>query len=281
VAALVHTVKPGSRVHLAKVSPDPPEGATKDAAAAEFDALAEELGELQELLFASDTHCLLIVLQGMDTSGKDGTIRNVLKDVNPAGCRVSSFKVPNSVERSHDFLWRIHDRAPRRGRLVVFNRSHYEDVIVVRVKRLVPESVWRARYDHINAFERLLTDADTLILKFFLHISSDEQEARLIAREKDVEKVWKLSANDWVERQAWDAYMEAYAEALARCSTDVAPWHIVPANKKWFRNLAITRTIVEELRPLRAGWLESLEERGRAELAGIQASRGEKPSEAR
>lgn len=277
---LLTTIRPGTAVDLTAISSDPPAEITKHAAAAQFDALAEELGALQELLYAADTHCVLIVLQGMDTSGKDGTIRNVLKDVNPAGCRVSSFKVPNSVERGHDFLWRIHDRAPRRGRLVVFNRSHYEDVLVVRVKNLVPEPVWRARYDHINAFERMLTDANTIVLKFFLHISSDEQAERLMAREKDVEKAWKLSSNDWVERKAWDLYMEAYAEALSRCSTDVAPWHVVPANKKWYRNLAVTQTIVEALRPLRQGWLDALEERGRVELAAIQASRGSKPSEA-
>jgi len=270
---LVTTITPGAPVALSAISPDPPAGFTKDAANAEFDALAKELGELQELLFAADAHSVLIVLQGMDTSGKDGAIRNVLKDVNPAGCRVASFKQPSTTERAHDFLWRIHQQTPERGQMVVFNRSHYEDVVVVRVKELAPAADWGARYRHINDFEQLLVDAGTVVLKFFLHISPEEQAERLLAREKDVEKAWKLNAGDWVERRAWPAYMEAYQDAIGRCSTDAAPWHVVPANKKWFRNLAITRTVAEALRPLRAGWLEVLTERGQTELAAIEEAR--------
>jgi len=273
VTTLAHTIVPGTTVDLAAIGADPPEGVTKDAVADEFDALAKELGELQELLFAAGRHSLLIVLQGMDTSGKDGAIRNVLKDVNPAGCRVASFKRPSDLELAHDFLWRIHRQAPERGAMVVFNRSHYEDVVVVRVKRLEPPEVWGARFDRINEFERLLAESGTILLKFFLHISFEEQAERLTAREQDVEKAWKLNAGDWVERRAWPDYMEAYGDAIGRCSTDFAPWHVVPANKKWFRNLAIATTVVEALRPLRAGWLEVLTERGGAEKVEIAAAR--------
>ena len=271
--SFVHVVTPGTEVDLAAISPAPPDGVAKHEAAEAFDALAEELGELQELMFAANRHSLLIVLQGMDTSGKDGAIRHVLKDVNPAGCRVASFKQPTALDLAHDFLWRIHREAPERGQMVVFNRSHYEDVVVVRVKRLDPPEVWGARYDRINEFERLLTDAGTVVLKFFLHISPEEQAERLTAREKDVEKAWKLNAGDWVERRAWAAYMAAYEDAIARCSTETAPWHVVPADKKWFRNLAIVTTVVEALRPLKAGWLEILAARGEAELAEIAEAR--------
>jgi len=273
LVSLVHTIPPGTRVDLAAINPNPPEGVAKKAAIEEFDALAKELGELQELLFAADRHSLLIVLQGMDTSGKDGAIRNVLKDVNPAGCRVASFKQPTDLELAHDFLWRIHAQAPERGAMVVFNRSHYEDVVVVRVKELVPPAVWGARYDRINEFERLLVDAGTVVLKFFLHISPEEQAERLTAREQEVEKAWKLNAGDWIERRAWPSYMQAYQDALGRCSTATAPWRIVPADKKWFRNVAIAKTAVEALRPLKAGWLETLAERGQAELAEIAEAR--------
>ena len=271
--SFVHVVTPGTEVDLTAISPAPPDGVAKHEAAEAFDALAEELGELQELMFAANRHSLLIVLQGMDTSGKDGAIRHVLKDVNPAGCRVASFKQPTALDLAHDFLWRIHREAPERGQMVVFNRSHYEDVVVVRVKRLDPPEVWGARYDRINEFERLLTDAGTVVLKFFLHISPEEQAERLTAREKDVEKAWKLNAGDWVERRAWAAYMAAYEDAIARCSTETAPWHVVPADKKWFRNLAIVTTVVEALRPLKAGWLEILAARGEAELAEIAEAR--------
>jgi PPK2 family polyphosphate:nucleotide phosphotransferase len=267
------TVEPGTRVDLSKISPNSGKVMAKAAGEAAFASLAEELGELQELLYAAGTHGLLAVFQGMDTSGKDGAIRNVFKEVDPQGCRVASFKVPTPVELAHDFLWRVHHHAPERGMITVFNRSHYEDVVTVRVKELAPEEVWRARFDHINAFERLLTDSGIVIAKFFLHISEDEQEKRLLEREQEVEKAWKLSAGDWVERRSWDAYQSAYAEALTRCSTKHAPWYVVPANRKWFRNLAVAETLVELLRPLKAGWLETLEARGRDELAKIRAAR--------
>jgi PPK2 family polyphosphate:nucleotide phosphotransferase len=210
----------------------------------------------------------------MDTSGKDGAIRSVLDAVDPQGCRVESFKVPTAEELAHDFMWRVHAVTPRKGMIGVFNRSHYEDVLVVRVHELVPEKVWRARYDHINHFERLLADSDTLILKFFLHISKKEQEQRLLEREQDVTKAWKLSAGDWRERERWDEYQRAYEDAIERCSTDAAPWYVVPANRKWFRNLAIAEVLVDTLEHYQDDWraaLKKLSEERLAELAAFRA----------
>jgi PPK2 family polyphosphate:nucleotide phosphotransferase len=184
-----------------------------------------------------------------------------------------SFKTPTKTEMAHDFLWRVHAKAPERGQLGVFNRSHYEDVLVVRVHNLVPEKVWRARYEHINAFERLLTDTGTLLIKCYLHISKAEQEERLLAREQDVTKAWKLSAGDWVERRSWEEYTAAYEDALSECSTKWAPWHIVPADKKWFRNVAVAQLLVEAMRPHKTGWLEHLNEVGRRELAAVREAR--------
>lgn len=264
---------PGKPVKLAEIDPDVDGGLNREQGEAKFAALSAELGELQELMYAAQTQALLVIMQGLDTAGKDGAIRGVFRDVNPQGCRVASFKVPTSIEMAHDFLWRIHQHTPERGYLAVFNRSHYEDVLVVRVHDLVPEPVWRKRYDHINAFERLVADNNTIIAKFYLHISSDEQEKRLLARERDVEKAWKLSVADWVERRSWDAYIDAYNEALARCTTDVAPWYVVPANRKWFRNLAIAETLVGLLRPHREEWLSALAAKGEAELKAIRETR--------
>ena len=194
----------------------------------------------------------------------------------PLGQRVVPFKVPSPIERDHDFLWRVHREVPEKGIITAFNRSHYEDVLVVRVHEMAPKSVWSKRYDHINNFERLLTDNNTILLKFFLHISPEEQEARLIERERDIEKSWKLSAADWVERRSWEKYMSAYEDALARCTTANAPWFVVPSNRKWFRNMAIAEAIVHELRPYREAWLESLKERGQSELSAIRAARSER-----
>jgi len=231
--------------------------------------LSEELGELQQLLAAAQHHSLLIVLQGMDTSGKDGTIRHVMAHVNPLGCDVRSFKGPTTRERTHDFLWRVHRVVPGRGMISIFNRSHYEDVLVVRVHDLVPEKVWRRRYAAMNHFEHLLSQNDTIILKFYLHISSDEQERRLLARQEEQTKAWKLSSADWAEREYWDAYQEAYGEALARCSTEEAPWYIVPANHKWYRDVLVARTLVSTLRPYKKEWEAQLVARGERELARI------------
>ena len=208
------------------------------------------LGELQEVLYAEHKHAVLIVLQAMDAGGKDGTIRHVMSGVNPQGVQVTSFKVPTPEEVEHDFLWRIHRHVPGRGTIGIFNRSHYEDVLIVRVNNIVPRDVWERRYEHINAFERLLADSGVTILKFFLHISKEEQKERFEERLTQPEKYWKFSRADLAVREKWDQYMNAYGDALTLCNTPWAPWHIVPADKKWYRNLVISRTIVETLEGL-------------------------------
>lgn len=268
-------VKSGTDVKLAKVDTRAPDTVTKESAAPLFSDLARELGELQELLYAAGAHSVLVVFQGMDTSGKDGAIRHVLKEVNPAGCRVASFKTPTLQELAHDFLWRIHLQAPEQGQIVVFNRSHYEDVLIARVLDLVPKKVWKSRYGRINQFERLLVEANTVVLKFYLHISQDEQRERLLAREADPGKAWKLAVGDWDQRQYWDAYQGAYQDALNRCSTTDAPWYIVPADQKWYRNLAIAEAIVGRLRPLAAQWSAKLTEESKVQLAALAQARAE------
>ena len=269
-------VEPGKKVRLGDIDPNENGGLDRKTGEELLLPLLEELGELQELLYSAQTHGLLIVLQGLDTSGKDGTIRSVFREVNPLGTRVVPFKVPSTLERSHDFLWRIHQAVPERGMLTIFNRSHYEDVLAVRIHDLVPKAVWGGRYEHINNFEQLLTDSHTLVLKFYLHIDKKEQEARLLDRERDVEKAWKLSAADWIDRRSWDRYQTAYEDALTKCNTEWAQWHIIPANRKWYRNLAIAQSVVDTLRPYKQEWLEALAERGRQELEAIRAVRGER-----
>jgi PPK2 family polyphosphate:nucleotide phosphotransferase len=264
---------PGNQVKLSKIPTDDTDGLTREASTAKFEELAVELGELQELLYGARTHSLLVVLQGLDTSGKDGTIRGVFRDVNPAGCVVHQFKTPSDEELAHDFLWRVHPRAPALGMISVFNRSHYEDVLIARVKELVPEFVWRKRFEQINDFERLLFANKTLVAKYYLHISEKEQKQRLLERERDVEKAWKLSAQDWIERRSWLSYWTAYEDALSKCTTTEAPWRIVPADRKWFRNLAITEDLVKLLRPFKKEWLDTLKKRGENELAAIKAAR--------
>jgi len=214
---------------------------------AKLEKTLKRLDELQVLLYAEKKHALLIVLQGMDAAGKDGTIRHVMSRVNPQGCSVTSFKAPNSEELAHDFLWRIHKAVPEKGMIGIFNRSHYEDVLVVRVHKLVPKEIWKARYDEINRFERNLDESGVKILKFFLHISKEEQEKRFQERLHDPRKKWKFSKNDTRERKRWDDYVDAYEAALSRCSTEYAPWFIIPSDHKWFRNLAISQIIVETL----------------------------------
>ena len=268
-------IEPGTRVRLQDHDPAATAGLDKKAGRERFEELNAELDVLQEELHAAGTHSVLMVLQGMDTSGKDGAIRNVMTNLNPQGVRVESFKVPTDEDLAHDFLWRVHKVTPGKGMFGIFNRSHYEDVLVVRVHDLVPREVWKQRYEQINAFESLLAASGTIVLKFFLHISKEEQEERLRAREQEVGKAWKLSAGDWREREHWDAYQEAYEDALGRCSTDAAPWYVVPADKKWFRNLAITETLVETLRPYRESWKQALEEMSRARLAELAAYRAE------
>ena len=237
-------------------------GLAREEAEQQTAQLVEELTELQELLYAVQMQSVLVILQGRDTSGKDGTIRHVAGPLDSQSCAVASFKVPTEKELAHDFLWRIHQHTPPTGQITIFNRSHYEDVLVARVHKLVPEEVWRPRYDHINAFERLLVDSRTIILKFYLHISREEQEKRLLKREQDAVKAWKLSVGDWKEREHWDDYTAAYEEALNRCSSKHAPWFIVPANRKWFRNLAVAEALRDALRPFRESWLKKLEEVG-------------------
>jgi PPK2 family polyphosphate:nucleotide phosphotransferase len=207
----------------------------------------EKLRDLQEVFFADGRFSLLVVLQGMDTSGKDGAIEHVFHGVNPQGVQVASFKRPSEEELAHDYLWRVHQQTPRRGQIVVFNRSHYEDVLVVRVHSLVPKDVWRKRYDQINDFEQHLVENGTTILKFFLYISKDEQKQRLQARLDDPNKRWKFAVGDLKERELWDDYVDAYEDVLSKTNTESAPWHVVPANKKWYRNFVITRKIVETL----------------------------------
>ncbi len=248
-------------------------GLGREEAAQQTTQLVEELTELQELLYAVQMQSVLVILQGRDTSGKDGTIRHVAGPLDSQSCAVASFKVPTEKELAHDFLWRIHQHTPPTGQITIFNRSHYEDVLVARVHKLVPEEVWRPRYDHINAFERLLADSRTIILKFYLHISREEQEKRLLKREQDAVKAWKLSVGDWKEREHWDDYTAAYEEALNRCSSKHAPWFIVPANRKWFRNLAVAEALRDALRPFRESWLKKLEEVGVERRAEIEEYR--------
>ncbi|MFQ3677820.1 MAG: PPK2 family polyphosphate kinase, partial [Fimbriimonadaceae bacterium] len=266
-------VKPGSTCDLDQTTTRGDDSVDKTRAREKTDALGVELAELADLLFYAGQQGLLIVLQGRDTSGKDGTIRTLLRYLNAQSTRVCPFKVPTDAELSHDFLWRCHAKTPGRGEIVVFNRSHYEDVLVVRVRKLVEEAVWKKRYGHVNDFERLLVDEGAIVVKAFLHISKEEQEERLLARERDVEKAWKLNVGDWIEREHWDEYTEAYEAALSRCSTEWAPWHVVPADRKWLRDLAVLELLVETLRPYREGWLEYLEELGDAARGELEAYR--------
>ena len=244
-------LRPGRAFRLRDVDPDDARGIDSPEEAKE--RLAEDidrLRKLQRLLYADGRHALLIVLQAMDTGGKDGTIRHVMSGLNPAGCDVTSFKVPSAEEQAHDFLWRIHHAVPAHGMIGVFNRSHYEDVLVVRVHGLVPEDVWKARYRQINQFERHLSENNVTILKFYLHISKAEQAARLRARIADKTKNWKFSEADLEERKLWKEYMAAFEDALNQCSTPWAPWHVVPANKKWARDAMIARAMVKTLESL-------------------------------
>ena len=219
----------------------------KAEAAARLAKNLERIDALQYLLYAEGRRSLLIVLQGMDTSGKDGLIRKVMTAFNPQACKVWSFKVPSAEEAAHDFLWRIHHAAPRKGETSIFNRSHYEDVLVVRVHDLVPREVWSKRYDEINAFEQHLHKNGTQVLKFFLHISREEQHRRLLERLDEPAKHWKFSEGDLAERRLWKDYQQAYADALTRCSTAKAPWYVVPADRKWYRDVAVSEIVADTL----------------------------------
>jgi PPK2 family polyphosphate:nucleotide phosphotransferase len=239
---------PDTRIRLSDDAAAPPSGApSKDDAQQEVKRLTKHLDELQEALYAENRRAVLVVLQGRDTAGKDGAIRKVFGPLNPQGVTVSSFKAPTAVELAHDFLWRVHQAVPPKGAIGIFNRSHYEDVLVVRVHQLASEAVWRPRYEQINLFERILTENGVTVLKFFLHISREEQRERLRARLDDPTKYWKFSAGDLGERDKWDAYTEAYEEALRRTSTAEAPWWVVPADKKYYRDLVVAQVVTETL----------------------------------
>jgi PPK2 family polyphosphate:nucleotide phosphotransferase len=253
-----YRVPAGRKVDLTDIDPNDtrlvpggkPEAQEKSA------DIQRRLAQYQELLYAEHQRKLLIVLQGMDTSGKDGTIRHVMNGFNPSGTRVASFRKPSDQELDHDYLWRVHQQVPGKGEVVVFNRSHYEDVLIVRVHELVPKSVWNRRYDQIRAFEQMLVDEGTVVLKFFLHISKEEQARRLEARIADPGKRWKFQHADLEERELWDEYQRAYEDALGKTATDSAPWYIVPANHKWYRNYVVGSLLAETLKGLRMKYPE-------------------------
>ena len=233
------------KIRLGDIDPGDTHGLTKEDAAAVLVKHLERLSVLQYLLYAEGRRSVLVVLQGIDAAGKDGTIRRVMSGLNPQGVEVTPFKAPEGAEKRHDYLWRIHKAMPEHGQIGIFNRSHYEDVLVVRVHGLVPKSVWSKRYEQINDFERMLSESGVSIVKFLLYISKDEQAKRFRERLEDKRKGWKFSPDDLKEREYWDAYIEAFEEVLTKCSTDYAPWYVIPANRKWFRNLAVAQILVE------------------------------------
>jgi PPK2 family polyphosphate:nucleotide phosphotransferase len=244
-------IKTNTQVKLGKIEANfHGEYDSEDASSGMQKKLNQRLSELQALMYAENKHALLVVLQAMDGGGKDGTIRHVMEAWNPQSCNVVGFKVPTSDELAHDYLWRIHKMTPRKGQIMVFNRSHYEDVLMVRVHNLVPREVWSKRYNEINNFERELANSGTTIVKFFLHIDKEEQLKRFGDRLHEPEKQWKISEADYTEREYWDDYQQAYEEALSKCSFNYAPWYVIPANHKWFRNLVISQILVETME----GW---------------------------
>ena len=267
--AYAKLVKPGSKVDLGDVNPSKTDGLTQEEAELKLEEIGEQVRKLQELHYAANENPMLIVLQGPDTSGKDGTIRNIMRFLNAQSTRVASFKSPTSIELAHDFLWRVHQQTPAKGETVIFNRSHYEDVLIVRVHDLVPKEVWKKRYKVINEFEDVLAKSGTIILKFYLCITKEEQKERLLARQLDTTKAWKLNVGDWKERELWDDYIEAYEVALEKCSTEHAPWYIVPANEKWFRNLAVVEAIHDALKPYEKDWKKKLDDMSKKALADI------------
>jgi PPK2 family polyphosphate:nucleotide phosphotransferase len=268
--------KRDAKVHLDRISPDPPRGITQEGARARLKAIGEELFDLQDAMWGAKTHALLVVLQGRDGAGKDGAIKNVAGCFNPRGVIATSFGIPTPEEKQHDFLWRVHRHAPRLGETALFNRSHYEDVLVVRVHDLAPKSLWKQRYGHITDFEELLAEHDTLVIKFFLHISADEQEQRLLDREADPEKAWKLNVGDWKERDFWDDYTEAYEDAISRTARKHAPWVVVPANAKWYRDLVVAEAMLQAMKPHRKAWERTLGDMGRHGREALAAFRAER-----
>jgi PPK2 family polyphosphate:nucleotide phosphotransferase len=247
-------VKPGTRVRLRTLDPDATLGHDKASAVAATQAQMERLRDLQDRLWAEARHSVLVVLQGIDAAGKDGTIAKVMEAFNPQGCPVSSFKVPTPEELAHDFLWRVHKRAPGKGEIGIFNRSHYEDVLVVRVHGLAPRQVWSKRYEQINAFERTLAESGTTIVKFFLSIDRDEQRKRIQSRYDDPKKRWKFKLGDLEERKLWDDYQAAFDDALSKTSTPWAPWYVIPANRNWLRNLSVATILADTIADLRPAY---------------------------
>lgn len=257
-----YLVKPGDRVDLRKRDPADRSyfKGDKEESRTELLKINSRLEELQELLYAEHKHSILIVLQALDSGGKDGTIRHVFDGVNPQGVKVAGFKVPTAEELDHDYLWRVHKHTPAKGEIVIFNRSHYEDILVVRVHNLVSRSIWRRRFKHIRDFEHLLADEGTTILKFFLHIDKDEQKERFQARLDTPHKRWKFRLGDLEERKLWSDYMAAYEEAIAKTSTEWAPWYVIPSNRKWYRNLIISRIVVGALEGLKMSYPKTEED---------------------
>jgi len=253
-------VKPGSALKLSKIAADDTHGLSKHHAAKQHSAHIESLSALHDVLYAEHKRALLIVLQGMDASGKDGTIKHVMSGVNPQGCSVTSFKQPSTVELDHDYLWRVHAAVPPRGAIGIFNRSHYEDVLIARVHELVPPDVWKERYAQINDFETILSENGVHILKFFLHISHKEQRRRFDERLTDPRKNWKFSPADVRESEFWDQYQAAYQDALTKCSTKDAPWYIIPSDHKWFRNYAVAEIVVRTLESFKMRYPERVPE---------------------
>jgi PPK2 family polyphosphate:nucleotide phosphotransferase len=247
-------VGPGTRVDLSKFDPADPRGWSEENATDETQRQMLRLTDLQDRLWAEGKHGVLVVLQGIDASGKDGTIRRVMTAFNPQGCSVSAFKVPTPEELAHDYLWRVHRKVPGKGEIGIFNRSHYEDVLIVRVHDIVPRNVWSKRYDHIRDFERLLIDSGTTIVKFFLYIDREEQRQRFQERFDDPKKRWKFSLGDLEERKLWDKYVAAFEDALSETSTDAAPWYVIPANRNWFRNLAVASIVAETIDDLKPAY---------------------------
>jgi PPK2 family polyphosphate:nucleotide phosphotransferase len=266
--------RPAAKFELAKFDPGDTYGVSKTHAAKAMAGHVSKLAALHDLLYAEDKRALLIILQGMDAAGKDGTIKHVMSGVNPQGCVVTSFKQPSPIEAGHDFLWRVHAAVPERGEIGIFNRSHYEDVLIARVHNLVPRATWKRRYSEINAFEKILTENNVHILKFFLHMSSREQEKRFKARLSDPRKNWKASAADFSERKYWNEYQNAYRDAISKCGTKEAPWYVIPSDHKWFRNHAVAEVVVQTLESFHMHY-PSVDPKQLERLQGGKASRND------
>lgn len=245
-----HIPEFGKKFDLRGLDPDETSGYSKEEAEAEIASLRTRINELQDILYADERFAMLVVLQGIDTAGKDSTINSVFQEVGPIGCQVASFKVPTPEELAHDYLWRYRKQTPEKGHIKIFNRSHYESVLVERVKKIAPKDVWQRRYQDINEFEEYLVRNGTIVMKFFMVISKDEQRERLQERIDNPRKQWKFRLGDLDDRKLWDEYIEAYDDAIERCNTKVAPWHVVPANKKWYRDIVVARALVEKLESL-------------------------------